>query len=95
VRIWEELLERELAAPEFRRADHATPLYPQRVGTTFRRQVAVAQPVWFACGLKATEFVLYYVVLYCIIYIIVTKSHRASDLNGLFGLYKVKVKLYP
>jgi hypothetical protein len=27
------------------------------VGTKFRRHVAAAQSVWFACGLKVTEFV--------------------------------------
>jgi hypothetical protein len=33
------------------------------VGTKFRRQVAVAQSVYFACGLKATEFVCLFVCL--------------------------------
>jgi hypothetical protein len=32
-----------------------TPLFA-KVGTKFRRQVAVAQSVEFACGLKATDF---------------------------------------
>jgi hypothetical protein len=32
-----------------------TPL-PARLGIKFRQQVAVAQSVWFACWLKATEF---------------------------------------
>jgi hypothetical protein len=41
---------------EIHRADHATSLYPQKVGTKFRRPVAVDQSVSFACGLKATEF---------------------------------------
>jgi hypothetical protein len=35
-----------------------TPL-SSKVGTIFRQQVAVAQSVDFACGLKATEFVLF------------------------------------
>jgi hypothetical protein len=29
-----------------------------KVGTKFRQEVEVAQSVYFACGLKATEFVL-------------------------------------
>jgi hypothetical protein len=33
-----------------------TPL-SAKVGTKFRQQVAVAQSVWFACGLQASEFV--------------------------------------
>jgi hypothetical protein len=32
-------------------------LLSTKVGTKFRRQVAVAQSVYFACGLRATEFV--------------------------------------
>jgi hypothetical protein len=32
-----------------------------KVGTKFRRKVAVAQSVKFACGLKATEFILFHV----------------------------------
>jgi hypothetical protein len=35
-----------------------TPLFA-KVDTTFRQQVAVAQSVYFACGLKATEFVCF------------------------------------
>jgi hypothetical protein len=39
-----------------------TPL-STKVGTTFRRQVAVAQSILVACGLKATEFVLVFSLL--------------------------------
>jgi hypothetical protein len=35
-----------------------TPL-PAKVGTKFRRQVAAALSVYFAHGLRATEFVLF------------------------------------
>jgi hypothetical protein len=33
-------------------------LLSTKVGTKFRRQVAVAQSVYFVCGLRATEFIL-------------------------------------
>jgi hypothetical protein len=35
------------------------PRLTQTIGTKIRRQAAVDQSVEFACGLKATEFVLY------------------------------------
>jgi hypothetical protein len=36
-----------------------TSLYPQKLALKFRRQVAVAQSIYFACGLRATELVSY------------------------------------
>jgi hypothetical protein len=40
-----------------------TPL-STKFGTKFRQQVAVAQSVYFACGLKTVEFVLFLFVAY-------------------------------
>jgi hypothetical protein len=64
--IKEELLEKKVTAPVYKteindcgdpsRWPRDTPL-SAKVGITFRRQVAVAQSVYFARGLKATEFV--------------------------------------
>jgi hypothetical protein len=62
VRINEELIERKVAAQvwktEINDRDGYAPL-SAKVGTKFRRQVAVAQSVYFVCGLKAAEFVFY------------------------------------
>jgi hypothetical protein len=66
VRINEELLDRKVAAPVKKTEINDLGNPPRRprdtilftkVGTNFRRQVAVAQSVQFACGLRATEFV--------------------------------------
>jgi hypothetical protein len=66
VRINEELLERKVAVSVYKteindRGGSAamTTRHPSnhKFGTKFRRQLAVAQSVQFACGLKATELV--------------------------------------
>jgi hypothetical protein len=68
VRINKELLERKVAAPVQKTEinDHeGSAALPRNtslsanVGTKLHQQVAVAQSVQFACGLKATEFVLF------------------------------------
>jgi hypothetical protein len=56
VRINEELLERKVAARVWKTEINDT-LLSTKVGTKFRRQVAVAQSVQFARGLRATELV--------------------------------------
>jgi hypothetical protein len=67
VRINEELLERKVAASVYKTEINGrggsgalTTRHPSlsiKVGTKIRPPVSVAQSVYFACGLKATEFV--------------------------------------
>jgi hypothetical protein len=49
-----------------RRADHPTPLYTQKLALKFYQQLAVAQSVYFTCGLKDKEFVCLFVCLFVI-----------------------------
>jgi hypothetical protein len=87
VRVNEELLEREVVAMsrKLRLTTVADPLRSPRdnplstkVGTKIGRPVTVDQPIYFACGLRATEFVCFL----CSVHIEVPDGGPSPDLGN-------------
>jgi hypothetical protein len=60
-----------LRAFEFKFVNIYTPILFTKFGTKFRRKVAVAKSVEFTCGLKATEFKTFLLLVYCLYYLFI------------------------